>query len=175
MFFYFEPKVDARVKSKSTSGFTLVEMIVAIAIFLIVAFTVTGTFVVALDAYRKAQQVNLITENINYALNRMTINTNEGYNYIINPDASGNNTLEMSLSDGSTIKYELIDGKILENDAPLTSDKITIDKLIFTKTGSIGPNMNNVIVTINIHGQVAFRQGVTEINIQTTAAQRNTF
>ncbi|KKS77557.1 MAG: Prepilin-type cleavage/methylation domain containing protein [Parcubacteria group bacterium GW2011_GWC1_43_11b] len=157
-----------------SSGFTLVEMIVAVGIFLIVAFTITGTFVVALDAYRKAQQVNQITENINYVLNRLAINVREGTDIQINNDV-------LSLKIGAIdYFYRLSDGAIEEsvgdqnNYKKLTSDKVKIMSLEFEQQSvqTERPAVKVDLLTIRIHSQVAFRQTTTDIDIQTTVFPR---
>jgi len=73
-----------KIKNKK-SGFTLIELMVSVSIFLIVAFVVTSVFITALDAYRKAKQISFLVDNLNYSFDRMVINLREGTNYQVTP------------------------------------------------------------------------------------------
>lgn len=54
------------------SGFTLIEMIVSLAIFTIVAVVAVGAFLKVIDANKKSQSLKTATNNINFALESMT-------------------------------------------------------------------------------------------------------
>lgn len=58
---------------KNKKGFTLIEIMVAVSIFVIVAFIVTSTLLAILDASRRANKIRLIVDNMNFALDSMSI------------------------------------------------------------------------------------------------------
>ncbi len=72
-----------RKKKQSNSGFTLIEMLVSVAIFIIVALVVTGALLVVLQAYRKAQAGKLLTDNLNFTMENIVLNLREGNNYLV--------------------------------------------------------------------------------------------
>ncbi len=53
-------------------GFTLIEIMVAVSIFVIVAFITTSTLLALMAASRKAQTMRLIMDNMNFSLDSMT-------------------------------------------------------------------------------------------------------
>lgn len=160
---------------KLTAGFTLIELMVSVSIFIIVAFVVTGTFIVAMDAYRKAQQVRLVIDNVNYAMDAMALEIREGTNY--SSDAGDTFSFRPLGSDSSTV-YKFKDYTIcksIDSDPvclPLTDPKIaTIDHLNFQPFPSDG--VRPPMVRINVYGLVKIGKTSSNFNIQTTVTQRN--
>lgn len=168
-----------RPRTKSKKGFTLVEVMVSVSIFLIVAFVVTSVFITALDAYRKAKQISFLVDNLNYAFDRMVINLREGTNYSVDASLDKIGFIDI---EGKDHFYKLVpvSGKNTINEcvpetscAQLTDEKIDIDELTFTyyptPSGSVRPPM----VRINAQGTITQRNSTTVINFQTTVTQRN--
>ncbi len=62
-------------------GFTLVEMMVSVSIFVIVAFIVVSTLLTMSAAYRKAQAMRLLLDNFNFVIQSMSLGIREGVNY----------------------------------------------------------------------------------------------
>lgn len=81
------------------SGFTLVELIVSMALFIIVVFITTSAFLNIANLSKKAQTTRAAMDSINIAIERMarTIRTGTGY-YCTNDETGFNNTA-YSLSD----------------------------------------------------------------------------
>lgn len=68
------------------TGFTLVEIMVAVSIFAIVAVIATGALVTASDINRKAQSIKLAVDNVNFALNKMAFEIRVGGSYSCGKD-----------------------------------------------------------------------------------------
>ncbi len=62
-------------------GFTLVELMVSIGIFGVVATISIGTLLVMIDANRKAQSVSTALTNLSFVIDNMTRNIRTGYDY----------------------------------------------------------------------------------------------
>ena len=181
-------KIEKFKNQKFTTGFTLIELMVSVSIFLIVAFVVTSVFITALDAYRKAKQISFLVDNLNYAFDRMVINLREGTDYGVSGNPPGTRINFKDLEDNPHI-YSLFsnaeDGDreyIIEcttntdplNCSQLTDKKIDINKLTFTLMDT--PPANSVrppMVRINAQSTITQRNIVTTINLQTTVTQRN--
>src|SRR5680860_1604453 len=84
------------------SGFTLIEIMVAVSIFVIVAFIVTSTLLVILDASRRANKIRLIVDNINFSLDSMSFKIKFGKNYTLN---TSNNTFSFFDRDYHPVSY----------------------------------------------------------------------
>ncbi len=63
------------------SGFTLVEIMVAVSIFAVVAVIATGALITASDINKKAQAIKLAVDNVNFALNKMAFEVRNGNTY----------------------------------------------------------------------------------------------
>lgn len=64
-----------------SSGFTLVEVMVAVSLFVVVAFTATTTFMVFSDANRRSQGLRSSIDNLNFAMESIVLKMREGNNY----------------------------------------------------------------------------------------------
>lgn len=95
--------------SSQKKGFTLIEIMVAVSIFVIVAFIVTSTLLAILDASRRANKIRLIVDNMNFALDSMTIKMKFGTDYIIGDNDSSIDFFDRDLSN---ICYKKVDEEI---------------------------------------------------------------
>lgn len=69
-------------KSKNLNkGFTLIEIIVSLAIFSIVALVAVGALIKIVDANKKAQSLKTAINNVNYALEAISRDVRAGTNY----------------------------------------------------------------------------------------------
>lgn len=68
-------------KLKTTRGFTLVEMIVAVALFSVVMLVSIGALLSLVDANRKAQALQSVINNLNIAVDGLVRAVREGSNY----------------------------------------------------------------------------------------------
>lgn len=177
---------------KTTGGFTLVEIMVSVAIFAIVTIITSGSFIVLANIYRKIQGNRAIIDNLNLAMDVMTLQVREGKGYDF-PGCSGGNICpeiafqEYEISGGEYIKtadisYAVDDDSRLTQCVteiypdskaikciPLTSKEIQIDNLSFIKK-----NDNPLLVQVIMDGIAKNKVGLeTEFLLQTTLTQRN--
>lgn len=93
-------------------GFTLVEMLVAIAIFMIVVTTTLGAFLKMVDVNKKVQSVRNAMDNANLAMETMMRNIRLGYDYCqVGPSCTAN-SLSFRDQSGNIVTYELIEGPL---------------------------------------------------------------
>ena len=76
-------------RASSQQGFTLVEMIVSLAIFAIVAVVAVGALLKVTDANKKSQTLKTAINNLNFALESMSREMRVGANYAANSDIAG--------------------------------------------------------------------------------------
>lgn len=159
---------------KNNQGFTLIEMMVSVSIFIIVAFVITSTFLIVLDTYRKAKEIQLIVDNVNFAMENIVVDLREGTNYSILSVGK-----EISYKDytGTTRSYRLdeTNKRVQKCSAgscqDLTSSDVNINGLNFSLMNDTAPPR---MVQINVYGKITLRSITTDLNIQTTVTQRNT-
>ncbi len=70
-------------KITSNRGFTLIEMIVSLALFTVVAVVSIGALLKIMDANKKSISLKTVTNNINFALESMTREMRVGTKYYI--------------------------------------------------------------------------------------------
>jgi prepilin-type N-terminal cleavage/methylation domain-containing protein len=63
------------------SGFTLVEIMVAVSIFAVVAVIATGAFISANQINKRAQAIKIVMDNLSFALNSITLKMKQGRSY----------------------------------------------------------------------------------------------
>jgi prepilin-type N-terminal cleavage/methylation domain-containing protein len=68
-------------KYKNQKGFTLVEMLVSVALFSIVMTIATSTIFSIIAGNRKAQAINSVVNNLNFAIESMIRDIKTGYSY----------------------------------------------------------------------------------------------
>jgi prepilin-type N-terminal cleavage/methylation domain-containing protein len=167
-------------------GFTLIEIIVSVAIFVIVMTIAIGAVLSAVDANRKAQSISVVINNLNLAVESMVRDLRTGKNYAT---VSGCESTDACISFedrlGRTVEYSLIEpslenGYIEKNvtsvanaydEGRITSDEILIEKAEFKLEGestSDGPER----ILVRLKGYAGTGKTRSEFNIQTVVTSR---
>lgn len=184
------------------SGFSLIELLVSLTLFMAVITMGVGTLLVLIDANSRAQNMQEVMTNLTFALDSMTreIRTGRGYFCETDPntgrgedatqDCTGGRGISIveggeSLTEGtgsSRIGYRLSGSRIERKVGdgawqPLTSDMVTIDAMHFTvrNTATFLENGDRLppYVTIFIEGSAGELASVdTSFSVQTTVTKR---
>jgi prepilin-type N-terminal cleavage/methylation domain-containing protein len=132
--------------NNSKRGFTLIEIMVAVSIFAIVATIIVGALLAANAANQKAQAIKLAIDNVNYAIDSMVIKMKRGAVYncagVVGSPVNCTNTPGTSIAfispkdplpgySATPYTYKLASGRITLNDVPITSQDVTIESLKF--------------------------------------------
>jgi len=172
-------------KRKTAAGFTLIEMMVAVSIFAIVAMITSGSFIIMADLYRKVQTNRAVIDNLNLAMDTMALQIREGRNY----DFSCNGGVSCIAFDELSIEtnqlttnrhlfYKLEDSRLVQcvgtaspaDCQALTSPEITVDGLEFFRDDSLEVPR----VTVVLSGVATSKVGLSsDFLLQTTLSQRN--
>jgi len=180
------------MKFRVNKGFTLVEMMVAVSVFTIVAVIVSGAFVTLAGIFQKIQSNRAVTDNISFVMDTMTLQIREGKNYQFGHHSPcgddcwrGITFDEYIINNGvytinRTITYRLEDGQIFQNvsggggEVSLTSPEIRIDDLrFFAFRAADNPELPYLVI-ISLRGESLARAGrETTFNLQTALSQRN--
>ncbi|HNZ55583.1 MAG TPA: type II secretion system protein [Candidatus Paceibacterota bacterium] len=170
-------------KRQINKGFTLVEMLVSVSIFVIVALIVSGVLVQLSVAYKKAQAMRLLMDNLNFALEKMNLEIREGVSIDTFSDDSA---IQFSqIGDSTVFCYSPLNfnerNTLVKCESPcpcsetspnlkdMLSSGLELSGLRFQK---FGPNRQERVL-INIAGSArSSANQVTDFVIQTTATQR---
>ncbi len=66
---------------KKNKGFTLIELMVSISIFMMIMTVAMGSLLITLDAKKKAEALNFTMDNLNFAMESMTRSLRMGTSY----------------------------------------------------------------------------------------------
>lgn len=86
-------------------GFTLVELLVAVAIFMVVTVSTLGAFLSMIDLSKKVQNVRVAMDNANLAMETMMRNIRLGYDY---ESINGNQGIKLKDQNGRSLEYGLV-------------------------------------------------------------------
>jgi len=125
-----------RVSSLRTSfGFTLIEIMVSVAIFTVIITVGMGSLVTLLRNYEVTQSEKRVNDGLNYALETITREMRLGKDYYINPggvEVGGNDGF------GSSVGFNATDGR------GYVRYSLVNDALQLNRTGSLGVAPNGV-------------------------------
>ncbi len=178
-------------------GFTLVEMLVVIAVFSILLIAITGVFVSGIRVHRNSLAIEQLADQTNYAMEYMGRGLrmakraensaapcsiqNRTY-LVVGSDKKDISFLRPKDNDTECVKFSLKTtadnrGVIMENvndgsDVALTSDDIDVKNIQFVVTGD-DYGVSQPKVTILIKAESVAGNPKHEITLQTTISQRD--
>jgi len=201
MFFLIKPKMKKfsflRRSILANAGFTLVEMITALAIFSIVMTIVVGALLSVLGANRQSQSIQVAINNLNLSLEMVSRELRMGHNYhcgnvgaydeaqdcvngadfIAFEPYNGNPS-----SSDDQVHFWLQGGRIMKSTdngvsaLPLTSPELVLEGLQFYVAGTASADKIQPRALITMDGYVdrgsMGDRGKTYFNLQTTVSQR---
>ena len=164
------------------SGYTLIELVVAIGLFALVMTLVSGAYIVMINLTEQAQGTATGIDNLSFALETMTrsIRTGTGYNcgFSGGDCPNGENRFYFTNTHGNQEVYTLSNGVIMQNSVPLTDPSVNVSSLLFYVSGTnplSAGDYSQPHVTIIVSGTVSSGgQGKTEsFTIETGATMRS--
>lgn len=172
---------------KKNKGFTLVEMLIAISLFIVVAFISIGAILSIFSANSKARTSKSVVDNLNYTIENMVRNIRFGGLY--HCGLSGNLSLpancpngDSSLAirfNGNTLVYRHVSSRIEYssnggvNYTALTPPEVVVTAMTFYVLGASNSDQSQPYVVIVIKGYVGNRPTTqTVFSLQTFVSQR---
>lgn len=171
---------------KNNKGFTLVEMLVSIALFAIVLVITLGSIMTIVDVNRKSQSLTIVMNDLNFALENITRSVKTGdiqvadsntprELYVIE-DLKNQKRDVKYIFEGGSIKRQVRD----DNTEPwgqavsVTSDQIKIEDASFLIYGSkVSGDSRQPRVLITVSGTAMVGPTISsKFHIQTTVSQR---
>lgn len=156
--------------TKSRAGFTLIEIIVAVAIFALVVVVVLEIFLASLNGQRKAFLLQEAQENSRYILESMT---KEIRMSTVHQPPSTAEALNLTNGKGENIWYRFDNAgtkKIYRDNQPLSPENAEVTGAFYYLVQA-GHFKVTAVMKIKVRGMKPAED--TEINLQTAAAARN--
>jgi prepilin-type N-terminal cleavage/methylation domain-containing protein len=179
-----------------TAGFTLIEMMVSVAIFSTVMTIALGALLAMSESDRKAQTLKSVINNLNFSLDAMSRSMRTGVNYhcdvsqgtvTVSRDCSSTAATSIAFlsSDNQTIKYCRGNGStcdaagtavlVSKNGAayaPVTATEVTITNLQFYVSGAESVALQPHVVIL-LSGTVPVSASQNSVfDLQTSVTQR---
>lgn len=176
---------SSKKNNKFTTGFTLVEMMVAVAVFSVVMTVAAGALLGVIDANRKAQAIQTAINNVNFALESISKDMRMGSDYRCidsswNPIGcalAGNVGVTYLSSKNQQVSYLFENPKIerkIGSNSPedLTAPEVEITDMVFyVLRDDSTKKQPRVILTLN--GKAGTKISIqTDFSLQTTISQR---
>jgi type II secretory pathway pseudopilin PulG len=174
---------------KKTQGFTLIELIVSMSLFMLVMTMSMGSIIGVFDVNRKSQAMKTVMSNLNLAIESMAREMRFGDNYhcgssgtITAPQncPNGGDFVSFLSSDDEQIIYRLEGGVIEKSSdgggsyAALTGSEVDIEDLSFyvLGAGAQSPSLQPKVL-IKVSGVAGPNEkSRTEFTLQTLVSQR---
>lgn len=184
----------SKIINKNNKGFTLIEMLVAVALFSIVLVVAMGAILTVIDANRKAQTLSSVMTNLNFAIESMTRSIKTG----VDPELSGSGQIitvdANDLSSNSFNRQKVVFSRLEDSDGrgsivrkignkdfiPITAPEVDITSLSFSLNGDDGrtgpytpPDFKQPVTLIAVEGVVKISNDIeSNFKIQTSVSQR---
>ena len=159
---------------KPDRGFTIVELLVATAVFSIVVMVVSGVFISAVGSQRKNVNNQEVLDNARFVLE--AIGRSVRQSDITTADGTSS-TLAVNHPVKGAITYSLnaVTGQVLENGVGLSASSVFVERLSFVVSGSAATDLLQPRVTISLGIRNKNQKPGTDtaVNLQTTVTPRN--
>lgn len=163
-------------------GFTLIEMIVAIAVFTVVMTVTAATYLNISDIQRKANAIRAINDNVSFAMEVMSREISRGNDFNLAIAGCSYSVpcgyFDFRDRNDNQITYSLENNSIKRTspgdpDLYLTSSDVVIDNMEFMIKGQELGDGWQPMVTIIINATAGEKLKIrTSFNLQTTITQR---
>jgi prepilin-type N-terminal cleavage/methylation domain-containing protein len=180
--------MSLKMHTSFNKGFTLVELMTSLAVFMVIMTIAMGSVLGIFSANRKAQAESAVMNNLNLAMESMAREMRFGQNYhcgigtytVPQSCPSGDETVSFLSSDGRQMVYRL-SGNTIErssdggaNFVGLTAPEIIIENLKFYVLGATEtPDESQPKVVITLKGYSGVREEErTDFSLQTVVSQR---
>lgn len=187
-----------KLRKTTKNGYTIIETMIAVSLFLIVVTIGMGALLNANLIHNKAQNMRSVLDNLNFVMEDMSRNIRTGYSYYCIPASlsigsgtlSGSNCSGIAFQpagDSSNLRwvYEIVTAggltyvrRSTDNGATwvqLTPDEINIDTTnsFFNVLGAEPPpDPDQPFVTIKLVGNITYNGVDSPFSLQTSVSQR---
>lgn len=153
---------DKKINKKDNAGFTLVEMIVAIGLFSLIASMSLGAVLTIFDANRRSENSKTVVDNLNFSIEDMTRTIRFGYDYDCGPQggdsncSAGADTINLTFQ-GDTVVYKKCGSQIKKSTDGETNCNDSDMKTI-TSPDTFIQNLNFYVLGVGTSGDERYKQ-----------------
>lgn len=171
------------MKKNAQRGFTLIEMIMSVAVFTVVSLIAAGALLALADANRKAQAFKSVVNNLHFAVESIARNlrTGSGYTYT---DVRGGcesgyvNNISFTSQDDDSVSYELSGTQIVRRTnggtaVGMTAPEVMVERFCFLIMGTAARDEEQPRALMVVGGVMQEKPKLrSRFDIQTFVTQR---
>lgn len=165
-------KINNSFKSR---GFTMIELLVAISVFLIVIAIATTIFVNALRTQRATIALMNVNDNASLALEQMARELRTGSNF-----SSVASQINFTNAKGEAVTYRrnattgVLERGVGDSFSAFTADNVNVKRFSIVLKGNVAGDglAPQITIALSVAGRLKELQDVT-VNLQTTVSARN--
>ena len=150
-------------------GFTIIEMLIAVAIFVVVITISLTSFLNITDVQRKAEAFRSINDNLNFSLETMAREIRTSTNYNVGTDGT---SITVNNAYNENVTYRLNNKRVERSSDGINFLAMTAPEIIVTKLLFIKSDLRQPRITIIINGSSGTAKTKSYLNLQTTVSQR---
>lgn len=169
-------RAEKRVARAQRGGFTLVELLVAMALFSIAISVAVGGFVRALRTQRQLIALIAANSNASLAIEEIAREMRTGYDFACAGSLSPCEELQFTSASGEAVRYRTVDGALERGTGAsfqrMTAENVFIQDLWFSLNDNNGRNPPLITVTLGVSGR-GRDAGASVTTLQTSVSSRN--
>ncbi|MEX0935033.1 MAG: type II secretion system protein [Candidatus Paceibacterota bacterium] len=157
-------------------GYTLIELLVSLGIFMIVMTVAMGSLFTIISANKRARALQLSFDNLHFAIDEMSRDVRTGNDYVFSGsgnDCNSSFVFSFSNSSDTAISYRCDSGRVQKRIGGGSYVDITAPEITVTSFHVYDRSTSQPRAVIVIGGEVEAENGVvSDFNLQTTISQR---
>lgn len=154
-------------KYKSQKGFTMIELLVAMSLFVVVISIASGIFVNSLRTQKALVDLLAVNDNASLVIEQMAREIRVGSAF-----SGGGTVLNFISAFGESVSYSLSDGAILRKLQPITGSNVKVENLQFLLSGvGVSAPQTRITIILKVGSRSPRLAGFTT-DIQTTVSPR---
>ncbi len=163
------------MKNFFKKGFTTIELLVSMTLFVTIVSIATVSFITAMKSQRQLVSLMAATDSASLSIEQMVKEIRSGGNFCPNSCVSGE--IIFTTWQGEIVTYRLESGRLIRNSRSITADNVSIERLNFIISGNQPDDSYPPRITIILRAAVPQTGpiGVREVytDLQTTVSARN--
>jgi len=174
-------KTPAR-SGKNYLGFTVIELIITLGLFVVIFTIVIGIFIRAVRTSRYVSAISALNNNLSLTIEQASREIRTAYDFCVDLNCSSS-IFSFRNGSGALVEYRLgsdgNDGKITRSvnggpPAPITADDVEIIKLNFVVYTASASQQPRVTIALTArHRDSGLQAVIAPVEIQTTVSSRN--
>jgi len=142
------------IQKKTNHGFSLLELLIYVAILSVLVVVVSNAFISLSKAKVQSEVRGEIHDSIRFAMDKIKLDIKNASS-VINPSSGTDSTLVVVVS-GVNITYDVAGGFLRRRDGTdepinVTGDNIVVDSLSFTLINNTNPILNQTTTAVQIN------------------------